>query len=105
MVQAYILDGLLKKIESKVNVTIELDTSTLIALKRLSARSKTEKARTYDMSTDVIIHRLEEWEGTIKTDVSSFYANQGKLIQMDGSGEDEEVFKNIDDAVSKLIIR
>ncbi len=105
LVQAYILDGLLKKIESKVNVTIELDTSTLIALKRLSARSKTEKARTYDMSTDVIIHRLEEWEGTIKTDVSSFYANQGKLIQMDGSGEDEEVFKNIDDAVSKLIIR
>jgi adenylate kinase len=105
LVQAYILDGLLKKIDSKVNVAIELDTSTLTSIKRLSERSKTEKARPYDLSTDVIIHRLEEWEGTIKKDVSSFYANQNKVIHIDGSGEDDDVFAEIDKAVSKLIKR
>ena len=105
LVQAYILDGLLKKIDSKVNVAIELDTSTLTSIKRLSERSKTEKARPYDLSTDVIIHRLEEWEGTIKKDVSSFYANQNKVIHIDGSGEDDDVFTEIDKAVSKLIKR
>ena len=105
LVQAYILDGLLNKINSQVDLAIELETSTLTALKRLASRSKTDKARTYDMSTDVIIHRLEEWEGTIKKDVSSFYLNQNKVIQMDGSGEDIDVFEKIDDAVTKLINR
>ncbi len=103
LVQAYILDGLLKKIDSKVDLALELDTSTLTALKRLSGRSKTEKARPYDLNTDVIIHRLEEWEDTIKKDVSTFYSNQNKILHVDGSGEDEEVFAKIDKEISKLI--
>lgn len=103
LVQAYILDGLLKKIDSQVDVALELDTSTLTALKRLSGRSKTEKARPYDLSTDVIIHRLEEWEETIKKDVSSFYASQNKIMHVDGSGEDDVVFEEIDKSISKLI--
>lgn len=103
LVQAYILDGLLKKINSQVDVAVELNTSTLTALKRLSERSKTKKARSYDMSTDVIIHRLEEWQHTIKKDVSSFYASQKKIIKVDGGGEDDAVFENLDSAISKLI--
>lgn len=103
LVQAYILDGLLKKMNSKVDVAIELETTTLTAIKRLSGRGRTQKARTYDMSTDVIIHRLEEWEGTIKKDVSSFYANQNKIIQIDGTGTHDEVFVEVDKAISKLI--
>lgn len=103
LVQAYILDGLLKKINSQVDVAVELDTSTLTALKRLSYRSKTEKARSYDMSTEVIIHRLEEWQNTIKKDVSSFYANQNKIIKVDGGANDEVVFDKLDSAISKLI--
>lgn len=103
LVQAYILDGLLKKINSQVDVAVELDTSTLIALKRLSERSKTEKARSYDMSTDVIIHRLEEWQHTIKKDVSTFYASQNKIIKVDGGSEDNIVFDKLDNTISKLI--
>jgi len=103
LVQAYILDGLLKKINSKVDMAIELSTSTLTAIKRLSERSKTQKARPYDMNTDVIIHRLEEWKHTIKKDVASFYADQNKLIQLDGSGVDDAVFADIDSYVSKKI--
>ena len=103
LVQAYILDGLLKKIHSQLDVAIEMDTKTLVAIKRLSQRAKTVKARSYDMSTDVIIHRLEEWQDTIKKDVSSFYASQKKLVKVDGTGEDEEVFKMVDAAVSEII--
>jgi adenylate kinase len=103
LVQAYILDGLLKKINAGVNIAIEMETSTLTALKRLSDRSKTSVARPYDMSTDVIIHRLEEWKHTIKKDVASFYANQNKLIRVDGSGEDDVVFEKIDAKIADLI--
>jgi len=103
LVQAYILDGLLKKINSKVNLVIQLQTTTLEAIRRLSGRSKTAKARTYDMSTDVIIHRLEEWEGIIKRDVVKFYENQDKLIQMHGDDGDDTVFDRVDAAVGPLI--
>jgi len=103
LVQAYILDGLLKKINSEVNIAIQLQTTTLEAIRRLSGRSKTAKARSYDMSTDVIIHRLEEWEETIKKDVVSFYKNQDKLIQMHGDEGDSHVFERVDGAVAPLI--
>jgi adenylate kinase len=103
LVQAYILDGLLKKINSEVNIAIQLQTTTLEAIRRLSGRSKTQKARSYDMSTDVIIHRLEEWEGTIKKDVVSFYQNQNKLIQMFGDDGDGEVFNRVEGAITPLI--
>ncbi len=103
LVQAYILDGLLKKINSGVDIAIELDASTLTAIKRLSQRSKTIKARSYDMSTEVIIHRLEEWKHTIKKDVASFYSNKNKILKIDGSGEDDAVFAEIDKTISTLI--
>jgi adenylate kinase len=101
LVQAYILDGLLKKIDSQVDVAVEISTSTLTALKRLSGRSKTQKARSYDMNTDVIIHRLEEWKETIKKDVSTFYEAQNKLIHLDGTPSDDEVFETLDSHISK----
>ncbi|MBN2747613.1 MAG: adenylate kinase [Bacteroidales bacterium] len=103
LVQAYILDGLLKKINSKVDIAIEMDCKTLVAIKRLSARGKTMKARTYDMNTDVIIHRLEEWQNTIKKDVVDFYVRQDILVKIDGTDEDEVVFQRIDSVVSKRI--
>jgi len=103
LVQAYILDGLLKKIDAEVNLAIQLQTTTLEAIRRLSGRSKTAKARTYDMNTEVIIHRLEEWEGIIKKDVVAFYEKQNKLIQMHGDDGDETVFNRVDAAVAPII--
>jgi adenylate kinase len=94
IVQAYILDGLLKRINSKVNCYIEMEISTLSSLKRLSGRSKTEKARFYDMNTEVIIHRLEEWESSFQ-EVSEFYNKQDKFITIDGEGNIDEVFNRL----------
>lgn len=94
-VQAYILDGLLSKINSKVDCIIELDIPLLDAMKRLSQRSKTEKARFYDMNTDVIIRRMDEWEQTIRNDLINFYNSNGNYCVVDASGNPESVFDNI----------
>jgi adenylate kinase len=54
IVQAYILDGLLQKMDSKISIVLNLEASTLQSIKRLTARSKTAKARVYDMDIDVV---------------------------------------------------
>lgn len=94
-VQAYILDGLLSKINSDVDCIIELDIPLLDAMKRLSQRSKTEKARFYDMNTDVIIRRMDEWEKTIRNDLVEFYNSTGNYCVVDASGAPEDVFEII----------
>ncbi len=102
-VQAYILDGLLKKMDSHVDVAVEIRTNTLSAIKRLSKRGQSDKGRTYDKNTDLIIHRLAMWEDTIKDHVSNFYKVQDKYISIDGEGDTESIFQEVDSLVSKLI--
>lgn len=94
-VQAYILDGLLNKINSDIDCVIELDIPLLDAMKRLSERSKTEKARFYDMNTDVIIRRMDEWEKTIRNDLVNFYSPGEKYCVVDASGKPDDVFNCI----------
>jgi len=94
IVQAYILDGLLRRLDSSVSYCIELNASTLESVKRLSARAKTPQARLYDMNTDVIIHRLEEYtEKTIP--VADFYNKQSKFSTIDAFGNEEKVFNRL----------
>lgn len=102
VVQAYILDGLMKRIHSKINCFIELEVSTLSSLKRLSGRSKTEKARFYDMNTEVIIHRLQEWEDTIK-EVSVFYGKQDKYCVVSGEGDLDEVNQRLNQTIEEAM--
>lgn len=94
-VQAYIMDGLLSKINSQVNCVIELDIPLLDSIKRLSERSKTQSARFYDMNTDVIIHRMEEWEVTIKKELRDYYERHGRHCLMDAKGSPDDVIKRI----------
>ncbi|HPG33613.1 MAG: nucleoside monophosphate kinase [Lentimicrobium sp.] len=94
IVQAYILDGLLRRLDSSVSYCIELNASTLESIKRLSARAKTPQARLYDMNTDVIVHRLEEY--TEKTmPVADFYSKQQKFSTIDAVGDQEHVFNRL----------
>lgn len=98
IVQAYILDGLLRRLNSTVSYAIDLQVPTLELIKRLSARAKTEKRRSYDMTTDMIIHRLEEHE-TKSLPVSEYYRKQGKYTAVDGRGQEKEVFERLSAAV------
>lgn len=94
IVQAYILDGLLRRLDSSVSYCIELNTSMLESIKRLSARAKTPQARAYDMNTDVIIHRLEEYEEKTMP-VADFYNKQKKFASIDALGVEEDIFNRL----------
>ncbi|OFX26310.1 MAG: adenylate kinase [Bacteroidetes bacterium GWA2_31_9b] len=94
IVQAYILDGLLRKLNSSVSCVFHLDISTLESIKRLNARSKTPGKRNYDIDADVIVRRLEIYQ--YKTlPVLNYYEKQKNIYQVDGTGSEEDVYKRL----------
>ncbi|MCD4706201.1 MAG: adenylate kinase [Candidatus Sabulitectum sp.] len=95
LVQAYILDGLLRKISSSVSFTLDIQCPTLELIKRLDARGKTERRMNYDMETSTIVHRLEQHE-KICLPVVDYYRKQGKMTVIDGDGSPEEVWNRIE---------
>jgi adenylate kinase len=70
--------------------------STLEAVKRLSSRAKTEKARPYDGSTELIVNRLEQYKEKTNP-VIEFYKNQGKYSSIKADGPEQEVFERLKD--------
>ncbi|RUT79798.1 adenylate kinase [Ancylomarina longa] len=100
IVQAYILDGLLRKLESTVTATINLNVSTLESIKRLTARGKTYSRRAYDADTDIIIHRLEQHDKR-SAKVNEYYEKQFKIDWVDGVGEEDQVFERLCNEVNE----
>jgi len=98
LIQAYILDGLLMKVNSSVSVCMELNIPTLESIKRLSARGNTEKARSYDKSTDLIVKRLEEYERRTAP-VLDYYKKVDKSMTINAKGSREEVFERLSGSV------
>lgn len=94
IVQAYILDGLLRKLNSSVSCIFNLDLPTLESIKRLTARSRTEQARYYDMDTDVIIKRLESFQN-ITTPVLNYYQKRKNIYNIEGIGTEKEVYNRL----------
>lgn len=100
LVQAYILDGLLRKLNSSVTSMIFMDVSTLTCIKRLMGRWETPERRSYDSSTDIIIHRLEHYEYIMKV-VNKYYESQGKLFIVDGSETVDKVTDNLSQRIEE----
>ncbi len=100
IVQAYIIDGLLRRINSSVSFCFELSVPTLESIKRLSERSKTDKCRSYDKTTDMIVKRLEEYENRTSM-VAKFYRKQKKFKSIDALGDKESVNQRLDKAFEK----
>lgn len=99
IVQAYILDGLLRKQQSTITTALDLEVSTLESIKRLAARGKTFSRRAYDADTDIIIHRLEQYEMR-SSKVSEYYSKQNKIEVVNGVGSEEKIFEDLCQAVS-----
>jgi len=95
LVQAYILDGLLRKINSSVSFTLDIQCPTLELIKRLDERGKTSRRMSYDMETATIVHRLEQHEKVCQPLVD-YYGKSGKVTEIDGSGTPEEVWNRIE---------
>jgi len=102
IVQAYILDGLLLRYNSKVNAIINLDVPTLESIKRLSNRGKTFNNLPYDKDLDVIIRRLER-HSLSTSKVIEFYNNGDRVFDVEGVGEEDVIFKRMCDIFDKNI--
>ena len=95
LVQAYILDGLLRRINSSVSFTLDIQCPTLELIKRLDERGKTSRSMSYDRETSTIVHRLEQHE-KICLPVVDFYRKQRKVTVINGEGTPEEVWARIE---------
>lgn len=100
LVQAYILDGLLKRLDSEVSVVLNINTPTLHCIKRLYARAKTDNARSYDKNTEVIIHRLEVFKNKTLP-VANYYRKQNKLQTFNGDTGEDVLFNHLSEIISK----
>lgn len=94
LVQAYILDGLLRKQGTKVSCVINMEVSTLELVKRLDARGKTNKRQPYDVSTQTIVKRLEMHEKKTLP-VLDYYKKAVNVSHVNGEGNVEEVYKRV----------
>ncbi len=98
ILQSYILDGLLRRMNMGVSYVIELQAPTIELIKRLDKRGRSDKARIYDVSTELIIHRLEEYD-TKTAPVMELYKKQNKHIVANALGTNEEIFARLSDTV------
>jgi adenylate kinase len=104
IVQAYIVEGMLKKMNSTVTQAIEIKVSQLEAIKRLGQRSKTDRSRMYDMDTETIVSRLEEFEEKTKL-ARDFYERRNLLQIVEGDGTEDEVFERLCNQIDETLRR
>ncbi len=98
ILQSYILDGLLRRLDMRVSYVVELSAPTIELMKRLDKRGRSEKARTYDQTTELIIHRLEEYD-TKTAPVMELYKKQNKHVVVNAVGTNEDVYERLSDSV------
>ena len=71
-------------------------------MRRLALRSKTDRSRLYDMDTETIVSRLEEYEQ--KTSLArNFYEKRKLLHSVSGDGTEDEVFERICQQIDKVL--
>jgi adenylate kinase len=91
IVQAYILDGLLRKHHTSISTVINFEVPALELIGRLEERGKTADAMPYDKSIESIVHRLREHEK--KTlNVLNFYKKQHPVVDVDCTTSKEETY-------------
>jgi len=104
IVQAYILDGLLRKRQSGVTLVIDLEITMLEAFKRLVERGKTESSRDYDGNPETIIRRIEGYEN-VSAHVPKYYNKKLDVVKVDGIGTKEEVYERLKAVIEDAVIR
>ncbi len=102
LVQAYILDGLLRKQGSSVSCVINLKVPVFELIRRLDARSRTTSSMPYDSSAATIVARLQEHEERTEP-VLDYYASRQQVISLDAKAAPNLVYEAVKDQVSKAI--
>ncbi|MCP4221586.1 MAG: adenylate kinase [bacterium] len=94
IVQAYILDGLLRKRDSSISCFLNLQVPVLELVKRLDARGKTDRRMSYDTQTETIVRRLEEHEKKA-AGVLKYFEKEKKCLTIDGTGSEDKIFEDL----------
>ncbi|HPC92802.1 MAG TPA: adenylate kinase [Myxococcota bacterium] len=94
LVQAYILDGLLRKIGQRVSCVLNIQVPTLELFKRLSNRGQSERGQRYDQSTETIVRRIEDHD-RYACEIANYYEKSRGLQVIDGNGTREEVYERM----------
>ncbi len=102
LVQAYILDGIMKKKNCAINCVVNLQVPQLELVKRLDARGKTNDRMPYDTSAATIVARLEE-HSQRNDSIVNYYRNHKVLVDVDGKGCTEDVYNRIKEHVQRAI--
>ncbi len=102
LVQAYILDGLLKKKGTAISCVVNLQVPVFELIRRLEARSHTAARMPYDGNAATIVARLEEHE--LRTaSLLDYYASQNQVISINGKGDPADIALQVRDAVMRAI--
>jgi len=102
LVQAYILDGIMKKKNCAINCVINIQVPQLELVKRLDARSKTSDSMPYDKSAATIVARLEE-HSQRNDSIVNYYRKNKILVDVDGQGHKDVVYERVKDHVLRAI--
>lgn len=102
LVQAYILDGIMKKKNYAINCVVNLQVPHLELVKRLDARAKTDERMPYDTSAATIVARLEE-HAQRNDSIVNYYRNSKILVDVDGMGSRTVVYERIKEHVQRAI--
>ncbi len=102
LVQAYILDGILKKKGQAITCVINLNVNYIELMKRLDERSRTQKKMPYDSAAATIVARLEEHEKHSRG-VLEYYREHNQVIDVDGVGNIDEVYQRVFEPVVKAV--
>lgn len=102
MVQAYILDGLLRRLGSSVTCMINLKVPHLIAMRRLLVHGQSHHKRNYNAKVDIVINRLEKYDMTSGL-VNKYYKSANKYSSINAVGDPKEIFKNISAIIENSI--
>ncbi|PIY34568.1 MAG: adenylate kinase, partial [Bacteroidetes bacterium CG_4_10_14_3_um_filter_42_6] len=92
VVQAYILDGLLLKLNTSLHMMLSLDVPYKELTERLMLRAETSNR--VDDSEEVIKFRLQEYEDKT-TPVADYYEKQNKYFKLNGVGSLDGIFNSL----------
>jgi adenylate kinase len=92
-IQAYILEGLMTKLNTQLDCLINLDVPEEESVRRLLERGKTSGRS--DDNEEVIRNRLKEYDEKTRPALE-FYQERGLRIDVDGTGSIEEVRDTIE---------
>ncbi len=101
IVQAYILDGLLRRLNSSVTCMLNFSMPVLQSIRRLEARGQSKAGRRYDENTDVIVRRLEAYEEKT-AHVASYYREQSKCYDVDANRDADLVFEHLSSVIEDI---